>query len=194
MLGRKLAGVTTGLAFLLPGTLLPAASTPSPVKQGVVRAVPAWDNDIPIIDGPTISFSSDPTIKTLATRTNSAAGPSGLGAAAPPFLCHVYAGDVYFRSGPPPTIEGWGYQSCTGSGWAPQNIQITIQRYKGYGFWQNVLQDQTGYTYNAYDSMTKYYSCQGTGDWDYRTVIDAWVSGGAQVAHGQSRLYYEVIC
>lgn len=85
-------------------------------------------------------------------------------------------------------------KSCTGSGWAPQNIQITIQRYKGYGFWQNVLQDQTGYTYNAYDSMTKYYSCQGTGDWDYRTVIDAWVSGGAQVAHGQSRLYYEVIC
>ncbi|MBK8469536.1 MAG: hypothetical protein WAR57_10375 [Candidatus Phosphoribacter sp.] len=194
---KKQPGVVIGVWMLSALLAAPTAfaqpqDTGAKAKRATGKLIAAWDNDLPKGKLEVTQNSvkgSTPTTSDLQGSARSAQSPAVT--AAYPFVCHVYAGDPYFEGGD--TVTGWGYQSCSGSGWAPQNVQITIQRYRWWG-WQNVARNQSGWNYAQFDEVHSQYYCVGSGTYDYRVVNDAWVTGGAQMVTAQSTHYYQVTC
>lgn len=76
-------------------------------------------------------------------------------------------------------ISSFASEICSGSGWAPHRVRVTVQWYLGLGFWSNRAQDGSSYTNNSYTSWTTYYDCTGTGTHTYRTTADYFTGGGA---------------
>lgn len=184
ILFAQVALMTTSAQALGSGGAAPAKAP----HRGVVKIVPAYDHDLPIIPegGLRIDSASASAVASSKNSSTVAVQP------AYQYVCSVYAGDPYFEYGT--RVHGWGYQSCSGSDWGPQNVQITIQTEAWLGYWNNRQQGQSGYTYVAFDENHQYFYCGGTGTYTYRVVIDAWVRGGQYKASGQSRNYYVVSC
>ncbi len=177
-LGRLFAVVALAL---LPVTTIAApaaaqASVPGP-SQPTVTLVPAFSADLPLS-----GTSYGPT-----TQPGARAG--ALSAAS--WVCSIYASDpTKFAN----TIEGEGWQSCTGSGWSPQRLKVTLQKYKAFGFWNNLTSRDSGYVYINFVDRNFIYDCSGLGTQTYRVVTDGWAAGGAYHAAVQSLNYLRVSC
>lgn len=186
----RIAGIVVGLGGLSllvspPASLANSGSGNNAAKRpALVRVVPAYDHDLPTVgkDGLEVTVPA-PTAR---------ASDGATVAPAYSYVCRIYVADPYFEYFT--YVTGWGRQSCSGSDWPPQNVQITIQTEAWAGYWNNRQQGQSGYTYNAYDENSQSYDCRGTGTYTYRVVIDAFVRGGQYKRSAQSTNYYVVTC
>ncbi|MBI3430254.1 MAG: hypothetical protein HY050_09435 [Actinobacteria bacterium] len=174
---RKLK-IATAALVVVSGLL---ASTPSAgaatTVSPVVRIVPAFDKDLPLSG---YQWTSGASVNASAAITPSAA-----------WVCTVYASDPGRFAN---TIDGEGFQTCSGTGWSPQRVRVTLQRYLGLGFWSNLTIVDSGYVYvNAVD-RNFIYDCSNLGTQTYRVITDGYAVGGAYHASVQSLNYLTVTC
>lgn len=168
-------GVTLGLIFgVSPAALAEEgpASTPTAPR---FELVPAFADDLPISEG---SYGPSGT----TTSTASTAGS---------WVCTVYASDPSKFAN---TIDGEGFQSCSGVGWSPQRITVTIQRYCCFGFWNNRASIDSGYVYVNFVQRDRIYDCTGTGSQLYRVVTGGYAAGGSAFQPVQSANYLRATC
>lgn len=102
------------------------------------------------------------------------------GAAPQDWVCTTYSGAPTWTD-PGHVLAGFGAQSCSGSGWAPQRVRVAVQWHLFLGVWSNRARDGSPFTNNSYTDWTTYYDCTGTGTHTYRTVVDGYKEGGAVV-------------
>jgi hypothetical protein len=174
---------TAGLpAVAAPTTTAGAQGIPSAaVAVGVpsqVQLVPAFDHSLPVGTTSIGSGAAQPGALTSATATAS-------------WVCTIYASDPWFT---PPEIEGDGWQSCTGAGYSPTHIKVTIQAYMGLGLWNARYSYTSPWTSSNWDQATVYYNCTGHGRYTYRIVTDGWAQGGLYHSAVQSLNYLQVTC
>jgi hypothetical protein len=178
LIASGLVGATAAQAAPAAGTSggasgLVATPTATPRSQ----LVPAFDHALPT------SGSFGPGAATSTAATPSAALAS--------WVCTVYASDPW-KSGS--EIEGDGWQSCSGTGYAPARIKVTIQRYVGLGIWNNRYQYPGDWTSADFDQATIWYDCSGDGTRTYRIVTDGYAQSGAYHQAVQSLNYLRVSC
>jgi hypothetical protein len=152
-----------------------AASTSTGTKP-VVNLIPAFSTDLPLSGA---SLRPAPS-----ADVNSAAALAS-------WVCSIYASDPSKFAN---TIEGEGWQSCTGSGWSPQRLKVTLQKYKGLGFWNNLTVRDSGNAYVNFVHGDFIYDCSGLGTQTYRVVTDGYAVGGLYHKAVQSLNYLRVSC
>lgn len=99
-----------------------SSNNESPGEPPQFSLIPAFDDDLPNVQrfGPEGALAE------------------GVGAE---WVCSVHAADpVKFAN----TIEADGFQSCSGTGYAPQRINVVLQEYNGLGFWNNLQNNDSG--------------------------------------------------
>jgi hypothetical protein len=105
--------------------------------------------------------------------------------------CTVYAGDPTWST-KNIVIDAEGTQICSGNGWAPQRVRVTLQTYKGLGIWQNRNQNGTPFRNAQIVDYILSTVCKGWGTQTYRTVVDGYEQNGnyhqAVQSGGQPRL------
>jgi hypothetical protein len=150
---------------------IPSASAATGVRP-VFKIIPAFGKDLPLSGSQTSS----------STTSSSTTSSAPLAA----WVCTAYAGDpTLFAT----TFQGEGFQSCTGSGWSPQKIRVTLKKYMGLSFWNNLVTVDSGYTTNFSVDLFAYFNCQGQGTQTYRVITDGYAAGGAYYAAVQSAGY-----
>lgn len=118
---------------------------------------------------------------------------SGAGAeqrAAAPWNCTVVTDDPHKFAN---TIDGEASQFCSGVGWAPQRIVVSIQRLRWYG-WQTVASRDSGDVWVDFVSRDLLYDCGGTGTYTYRVVGTGYAAGGTRSLSVQSQNTLRVAC
>jgi hypothetical protein len=106
------------------------------------------------------------------------------------WTCTTYAFNPEWAD-PGYVIEGYGAQSCSGSGWQPHRVRVAVEWYLGLGFWSIRARDGSSFTNNVVTDWTTYYDCANTGTHTYRTVTDGYIAGGVfvdTVASGSERM------
>ena len=151
-----------------------AGAADRPSTAVTTQSIPAYDRDLPVGKS--------------ALQRSSAASPAAALAAA--WVCTVYASDPW-KSGS--EIEGDGWQSCSGAGYAPSHIKVSIQRSRWYG-WQTMWSYTSPWTSADWDSATVWYDCSGDGTYTYRVVTTGWAQGGQYSQSVQSLNYLRVSC
>ena len=177
----RLRTAVVALSMLVPamvGAAPATAAKPSPADgRPVITLIPAFDNDLPL-SGYQLQASDQ-------HGTDAAVTPSA------EWVCSIYASDpTKFAN----TIEGEGWQSCAGSGWAPQLVRVTLQKYMGLGFWNNLTRVDSGWVYIDFVHRDFIYNCSGLGTQTYRVVTDGYAVGGLYGASVQSLNYLRVTC
>ena len=148
--------------------------------NGGNSAGPATAGSIQSTSGQTPTVSYVPAFATDLPKGSSSLGPtsSAASAAVAPavsWICTVYASDpsrAWHTGGD--SVQGEGWQSCTGATYWQTALTVTIQRYLGLGVWQNKYQWSSGYTSNPWLERIIWYYCSGTGTETYRIVTDGW--------------------
>ena len=166
------------LAFvpvLVVGHPASAAATSTDTKP-VATLIPAFSSDLPLSGA---SYRPAPSADVRST------------AALASWVCSIYASDPSKFAN---TIEGEGWQSCTGSGWSPQRLKVTLQKYKGLGFWNNLTVRDSGNAYVNFVHRDFIYDCSGLGTQTYRVVTDGYAVGGLYHKAVQSLNYLRVSC
>lgn len=173
---RVTAVLASALVLVATGGL-PVHAATATKESPVISLVPAFDNDLPLSG---YRLSSSAGVNASSTVTPLAA-----------WVCTVYASDpTKFAN----TIEGEGFQSCSGTGWSPQRVRVTLQRYLGLGFWNNLTIVDSGYVYVNFVQRDFIYNCSGLGTQTYRVITDGYAAGGAYGASVQSANYLTVTC
>lgn len=167
-------------AFASPST---DPSSPAATAPKSVELIPAFDNDLP--------KGSAPFAPGLIAGSASLAPTATTQAAAAPWVCSVYASDPW-KSGI--FITGDGTQTCTGTGYAPAKINVTIQAYKALGFWTNRKVGSGSWSAATQQTLQPYYDCTGDGTYTYRIITDAYAQGGVYTQAVQSLNYLRVSC
>lgn len=92
------------------------------------------------------------------------------------WICTVYASDPSVAiDSSRQSIEGEGWQSCTGTTYWQTAIKVTVQKYKGLGFWNNLYQYNCGYTSQAWlERVVWWYRTSGNGWQTYQIVTDGY--------------------
>jgi hypothetical protein len=70
-----------------------------------------------------------------------------------------------------------GDQFCTG-GYQPQRIRVTLQKYLGLGFWNNVHRNGIAWSNNQFVDYTLITDCSHMGTQTWRGITDGWATGG----------------
>ncbi|MFF3671880.1 hypothetical protein [Microtetraspora malaysiensis] len=141
--------------------------------EPTVELIPAFSDDLPL----------------SGAQHGPAAAASEVAAA--PWACTVYASDPSKFAN---TIGFEDFQSCTGTGWSPQRVKVTLQRYLGAGLWQNKKVVDSGNAYIDFLQRDGIYDCSGTGNEEYRVVTDGYAVNGAYHKSVQSLNYLRVTC
>lgn len=136
--------------------------------------VPAFDSDFPVSKAPTQSETGEVTTQSAVT-------------------CTIFASDPRKEGG---VIAGDGSQSCSAA--VDQAITVTLQQYRGWGFWRTKAQVHAA---EVTDFLARRvaWMCDGTGSgWQtYRIVTDGsftdW-DGTRYSAVVQSEHYLNVFC
>lgn len=170
--------VSAAVATAAPASATAAA--PSPKADAVagpkVEVIPAWATDLP---------TGQATLAPIHSSAFSAA-------AAAPWVCTVFAGNPWFNGSS--SINASGSQTCSGSGWSPQMVKVTLQKYAGFGIWNNVVSSSSGWTTSNPVSRKLSYACRGTGSEEYRVVTDGYAEYGGWGASVQSQSYVRIYC
>jgi len=176
---RALSILAGAAAVVAVGATPALAAEPSaPGTTPVIEIVPAFDNDLPL-SGLALSATG------LQARPNSVVTPAA------DWVCSIYASDpTKFAN----TIEGEGFQSCSGINWSPQRVKVTLQRYLGLGFWNNLTIVDSGYVYINFVQRDFIFDCSTQGTQTYRVVTDGFAVGGLYSASVQSLNYLRVAC
>lgn len=158
------------------------AATATPRTSGAhapmsVSLVPAFSNDLP-------KGSAELSLLAGGQR---AAGVTPNAA----WVCSIYTSDPW-KSGI--WITGDGTQTCTGAGYAPMKVNVTIQVYKGLGFWNNRVKSQGSWTSANQETLQPWYDCSGDGTYTYRIVTDGYAQSGMYTQAVQSLNYLRVAC
>lgn len=90
-------------------------------------------------------------------------------------------------------IQGEGDQICSGTGWSPQRLAISIQRQRWYG-WQTLDTEYTAYTSSYWVSDVMWYDCYNSGTWTYRVIVTGYAAGGRYGKTVQSANYLRTTC
>jgi hypothetical protein len=106
------------------------------------------------------------------------------------WVCTVYASDPW-NSGD--EVEGDGWQTCSGAGYAPARVAIKIQRSRWYG-WETMYTYISDWTSANHDEATVWYDCSGEGIHDYRIVTTGYAQGGSYYQDVQSENYLHMNC
>lgn len=168
------AAAAATLIALAAATPAQAATGAAAPKRPTVTLIPAFDKDLPLSGAQLHATAKPGTVTPMAS-----------------WVCSIYASDpTKFAN----TIEGEGFQSCAGSGWAPQNVRATLQKYKGFGFWNNLTRVEWGYTTIDFIDVNFIYDCSGLGTQTYRVVTDGYAVGGLYSSSVQSLNYLRVSC
>lgn len=134
------------------------------------------------------AFSID--LPTGSTQIPSAS-PSG---SSQNWVCSIFASNphhVFVNNRE--SIRGHGFQSCTGATYYQTALKVTIQKYKGLGFWNNLYSWSSNYTDNPYlERVIWWYCTADNGTQTYRIVTDGWQ--GTYHAAVQSEQYLRVTC
>lgn len=170
-------------AFVLAATLVgPADAADDAADDSVdftqdVEVIPAFDTDLPVGQ---LKYSVTPDSRNTT------------GLKSPAFICSISASNPQqYRTF---YVRGSGLQSCAGSGWQPQNVKVTIQKYKTLGIWNNIASDTTGWVNIKFASKTVSKNCKSLGVQTYRIVVDAYVTYGRQKKSAQSADYVRFKC
>lgn len=118
-------------------------------------------------------------------------------AAALPWVCTVVASD--------PTkelvsghwsIKGSGSNFCSGSGYQPLTMKITVQQYRSFGIWASKYSMTRGPEFGVNDQWgwAAWYCASGTGKQTYRIITDGWADGAMYHKAVQSGNYLRVYC
>lgn len=180
---RRLAffGLLTA-GMLAVNLAVPTAASPADSSPKIEK-IPAWSHDLPIGKAEYHPKAVEPKGAT--------ADKTGVYKIYP-WKCSVYASDPWQVGR---SVGGEGSQICSGSGYLQTLLQVTIQRYLGLGFWQNVRGPvSTGYTNKYWLDMTLYYNCSGTGSEEYRVISDGYAVYGRYHLAVQSQTYWRFIC
>ena len=169
----------TLLALPVAGASAATAADPSPSGSvPTVELIPAFDDDLPTGSAPL-------TLAGPESRSSDALSPAAA------WVCSVYTSDPDKSGG---EIHGVGSQICTGAGYAPIKIDVTIQRYTALGFWNNRYKAVGAWNSSNFDTLEAWYDCGGDGTQTYRIVTDASAMGGAYMQSVQSLNYLRVSC
>lgn len=160
-----------------PGTAADSSAAPANAQ---VEYVPAFSNDLP-------------TGQADLTAADSKKPSAGVTPAVS-WICTVYASDPRVAiHNSRQSIEGEGWQSCTGSTYWLTAIKVTVQKYKGLGFWNNLYQYNSGYTSEAWlERIVWWYCTSGNGWQTYRIVTDGYQGTYHQAV--QSLNYLRAYC
>lgn len=150
-----------------------AGGADRPSTAVTAQSIPAYDRDLPV--------------GKAALPRSSAASPA---AALASWVCTVFASDPWKNGS---EIEGDGWQSCSGAGYAPSHIKVSIQRSRWYG-WQTMWSYTSPWTSDDWDSATVWYDCSGDGTYTYRVVTTGWAQSGRYSQSVQSLNYLRVSC
>ncbi|MCW4355654.1 hypothetical protein ONR57_20315 [Hoyosella sp. YIM 151337] len=167
---RKLGSITAAVVLTVSVSAVAYAQPVARSPIGAAELIPAFDPDLPVSG--TTAYSDE--MNAQAT-----------------WVCSVYASDPSSFAN---TIEGEGWQSCSGFGWQPQRINVVIQRYLGLGFWQNRANQDSGYVWVNFVHRDLIYDCSGTGSQLYRVVTNGYAQGGAYYQPVQSENYLRYTC
>ena len=155
---------------------IPEASA-SLTVQPVFSTIPAFSNDFPV------SSTLRPAPASSSSLTASAAASL--------WTCYDSAStpEIVGRS-----VLGPASQTCFGTGWAPQEIRVTVQKYLGLGYWNNLaIYDSGSVLVDTINGIAPY-NCSGLGTQTYRTVLDAYAAGGTAHQASQSAVYLRATC
>ena len=191
---RLLTTLTIGTALTLTaGSISAAAASPgsgpaAPTAKAPksVVLVPAFDNDLPKGSG---SFSASASAS-ASSRSSASTAVAPLAAAAA-WVCSVYTSDPWLDG---VFITGDGTQTCTGVGYAPMKVNVTIQSYGALGFWNNRTAASGSWTAVTMETLQPYYDCSGDGTYTYRLVSDGYAQSGLYHQAVQSLNYLRVTC
>ncbi len=173
---RVIAMIATASILAVAGGS-PAHAAPEPSPRPEMRLVPAFDNDLPTSG--------------LHSSAQATARPNRVATPLASWVCSIYASDpVKFAN----TIEGEGFQSCSGTGYTPQRVRVTLQRKLGLGFWNNLTIVDSGYVNVGFVQRDFIYDCSSLGTQTYRVVTDGYAVGGAYSSSVQSLNYLTVAC
>lgn len=166
-----IAALSVPLLLVSTGGPVVAASHGARAAQG--ELVPAFDSDFPVSSTPSSTTSSEVS----AQQTT----------------CTIFASDPRKEGG---LIAGDGSQAC--SAVVDQAITVTLQQYRGAGFWRTKAQRNASGV-DDFLARRVAWQCDGTGSGTqtYRIVTDGRFTalGGAQYsATVQSANYLRVFC
>jgi hypothetical protein len=170
--------IATAALAVICGLLssMPSASATTDVTP-VFTTVPAFDHDLPLAGNQISSGTSSSASTATASATY--------------WICTDYAGTPNVSYG---AVYGEGHQSCSGSGWTPQEIRVTIQRYLGLGYWASLATTDSGPVFSYYIDEIALYNCSRLGTQTYRTVLDAYVANGTYHQASESGTYLRATC
>lgn len=158
----------------------------------LIVSTPAYAEEPPPIGGSAPLVEVVPAFATDLPTAEASYGGGGAGTrAAATWNCTAYASDPSKFAN---TIDGEGFQSCSGVGWSPQRITVVIQRYAYFGFWNNRATIDSGYAYVNFIQRDRIYDCSGTGSQLYRVVTGGFAAGGSASIAVQSLNYLRVTC
>ncbi len=189
-----MSALTLSMMVLLT-VATPVGAAPSARPTPDVELIPAFDRDRPIgklqYDLDSVLASAEGVVPGEKSLDDAARRSTNVQtAAAPRWVCTIYASDPSRFAN---TVEGEGAQWCSGSGWWPQKIVVTLQRHRWWG-WQNVNRVESSWAYIYFVHRDFIYNCSGTGTHTYRVVTDGYAEGGYYKASVQSENYLRRSC
>lgn len=135
------------------GSALPDAN----VSNMQIRYVPAITDDLPTgsatLGPPSVGSASAAVLSDSASL------------AAVSWICSVYASDPRIAiHNSRQSVQGEGWQSCTGATYWQTAIKVTVQKYWGLGLWNNLYLYDSGYTSKPWlERIVWWYCTQGNG-------------------------------
>lgn len=121
-----------------------------------------------------------PMLLASLTAAGSVVSPAHAGAkqSAAAWHCYMYVSNPKFvRYSGVKHIHGVGRQWCTGSGYVPQGVRLTLQRYRAFGIWRNVHRSTLAWSRSYFVESQPPWPCTGAGSEKYRWVIDGFAQG-----------------
>lgn len=171
--------IVTMLIFVASTSTAKADETPDNGKSRIIKVEEATSEDFPT--GEVTFGGSD------ASTSSDESGAS----AATPWVCTVTASDV--SSNGYTIARATGTQFCSGSGYMPIKVKISIQQQRWYG-WASVLTQSTPYLNTGGVEAVARYDCAGDGADVYRALVTGYAKGGANSKTVQSSNYITIIC
>jgi hypothetical protein len=183
---KRIGLVSFTISVLLINVLaLPTQAFAAPANNSIpnLSLIPAFDHDLPFSNGQSLTSSS--------IISNPLSIPALPSTAATSWTCSVFA-RAPFISGR--AVFSEGSQTCSGSGWAAQRIRVTVQKYLGLGYWNNLATIDSGPVFAYYTDQIINFNCSTLGVQTYRTVVDAYAANGAAYQAFQSDVYLRSSC